>query len=207
MLVAPDSTPPNPCACELPSHTLLVLLRPDSPTGKLLAPVFCPRISLCLSLRWGRREVPNGVRALLKSSVDVEMFGNFANAILAWIFSALCVYIHLLAIWKFGGRALRIYCIFYLRCMCIRIAHFGFWNGLVDRQLTYSYLTFFAYVSWGPISKKIIGFPISQKIIGWCARDVASGAASRVSPTLSARSRAVTLEMFQPLRPSHEREF
>jgi hypothetical protein len=148
------------------------------------------------------------VRALLKSSVDVEMFGNFANAILAWIFSALCVYIHLLAILKFGGRVLCIYSIFYLWCMCIRIAHFGLWDGLVDWQLTYSYLAFFAYVSSGSIKKKIIGFPITQKIIGWCARHVAPapGAASPASPTPSALSREVTPEGFLLLRPSHDRE-
>jgi hypothetical protein len=136
------------------------------------------------------------VRVFLKPIIEVEVFGSFCNAILAYAFSALCLCIHLKAIWDFGRRVLVVYCIFYLWCMCIRCAHFGFWNGLVDRKLTYSYLTFFAFVLWGPVTKKIIG---------WRTRDVAlaPGAYSRGSPTLSSRSRAGTPEYFPLLKPSH----
>jgi hypothetical protein len=150
----------------------------------------------------------NAVRYVMKATVEAETKGNFANSILAWMFSALCVSIHLQAIWKFGGGVLCIYCTFYLWCMYIRIAHFGLWYGVVDWKLTYSHLAFFAYVSSGSIKKKIIGFPITQKIIVWCARHVASapGAASPASPTPSALSREVTPEGFLLLQPSHERE-
>jgi hypothetical protein len=150
----------------------------------------------------------NAVRFVMKTTVEAETKGNFANSILAWMFSALCVSIHLQAIWKFGGGVLCIYCTFYLWCMYIRIAHFGLWYGVVDWKLMYSHLAFFAYVSSGSIKKKIIGFPITQKIIGWCARHVASapGAASPASPTPSALSREVTPEGFLLLQPSHERE-
>ena len=144
----------------------------------------------------------NAVRAVMKSTVEAETKGNFANSILAWMFSALCVSIHLQAIWKFGGCVLCIYCIFYLWCMYIRIVHYGLWYGVVDWRLTYSHLAFFAYVAY------VSSGSIKKKIMGWCARDVASapGAASPSSPTPSALSREVTPEGFLLLRPSHERQ-
>ena len=60
-----------------------VLLRPDSPTGRLLVPVVSPRIALCLSLRWGRRGVPLPLilpvaalqRAEIAGPVAVSMLG------------------------------------------------------------------------------------------------------------------------------------
>ena len=182
---------------------------PESPTIASLICKLATSIVLTYKAQIMQNDVwMNTVRALLYPIVQVQKSGDVSNAILAFAYPVMTMCINLVSIWRYGGGFLRFYCVVFIWCMCIRCWHFGLWDGLVDWELTYCYLAFFAYVSSGSIKKKIIGFPITQKIIGLCARHVASapGAASQASPTPSALSREVTPEGFLLLRPSHDRE-